>query len=189
MIDILWGFNDLTVEETGISSVLSYNVVPKLIELLSHTDLALLTPSLRIIGNLISGTDEQASVILKEKNLIPVLFKLAESPKKSIRREVFWTLSNITAGTPVMFETIMGNPTYVDKLIQTAENDIPEVKREALFALSNSTGKCTPAQIVRVLNNGVFGCLVDLLGEHNARNLLVALEGVENCLRWENNSI
>ncbi len=184
LIDVAWGLNSLTKNMEGVDSVLSYNVVPKLIELCSHPDIALVNPCLKIIGNLVSGSDEQTSVVLKEKNLLPELFKLASSSKKVIRREVFFTLSNITAGPPAQFETIMGNPEYVEKLIHAAKNDISEVKKEALYALSNSTAKCTPAQIIRILENGVFGCLIDLLDEDDPKFLCVALEGVENCLRW-----
>jgi len=184
LVDVAWGLSYLTDSNEGISSVLSCNAVPKLIEFLSHTDIAIVTPCLRTIGNIISGNDDQTSVVLKEKNFIPELFKLADNKKKAIRREAFWTLSNITAGTPVQFEAIMGNPAYVEKLIYAAKNDVHEVKKEALWALSNSTATCTPAQIIRILDNGVFGCLVDLLVEQDTRFLMVALEGVENCLKW-----
>jgi len=184
LVDVAWGLSYLTDSNEGINSVLSYNIVPKLIEFLSHTDLALVTPCLRTIGNIISGNDEQTSVVLREKNFIPELFKLADNKKKGIRREAFWTLSNITAGTPIQFEAIMGNPVYVEKLIYAAKNDDDKIKKEAIWALSNSTATCTPAQIIRILDNGVFGCLIDLLDEHNARNLLVALQGIENCLKW-----
>ncbi len=183
--DAAWAISYLTGNNEGINSVLSYNIVPKLIGFFSHSDLALVTPCLRTIGNIISGTDDQTAVVLKEKNFVPELFKLAGHAKKVIRKEAFWTLSNITAGTPIQFEMVMGNPEYVEKLIHAAKNDAPDVKKEAIWALSNSTATCTPAQIIRLLNNGVFGCLVDLLEQQqDARFLTVALDGVENCLKW-----
>ena len=184
LADVAWGLSYSASNDEGINGILSHNVVHRLVELLSHNDLAVQTPILRIIGNIISGTDEQASVVLKEKDFIQELFKLADSKKKSIKREVFWTLSNITAGTPVQFEAIMGNPKYVEKLIQTAKTDAFEVKKEAIWALSNSTKECTPAQIIRLLDNGVFGCLIDLLDEQDPKLLCVALEGIENCMKW-----
>ncbi len=184
LIDVAWTLSSLTTESKGIDSVLSCNVVPKLIELFS--DAGLVVPCLRTIGNILAGNDEQTSVVLKEKNFIPELFKLAGDEKKNVRKEVFWMISNITAGTPAQFEAIMGNPGYVEKIIHAAKNDVPEVKNEALWALTNSTAKCTPAQIIRILENGVFGCLIDLLDEDYSKFLCLALDGVENCLRWGN---
>jgi len=95
-----------------------------------------------------------------------------------------WTISNITAGTPIQFEGIMGNLTYVQALIKVATNDVPDVKKEAVWALSNSTAACTPAQIIRILNNGVYSCLVELLKDQDSKILQVALEGIANCLKW-----
>jgi len=183
--DAAWSLSSIASSDAGAQGILSQNVVPKLIELLSHPDTAVKVPCLRLIGNLISGADEQASVVLKEKNLIQEMFKLVENPKQSLRKEVFWALSNITKGAPVQFEALMGNPVYVKKIIHAATNDVRKVKKEALLTLSNSTGKCTPAQILRILNDGVFGCFIELLDEEEDPKLLcAALEGIDNCLKW-----
>jgi len=184
LTDVAWGLSYLTGNEQGVETFLAQNAVPNLIQYLSHHETSLVTPILRTIGNIVSGNDQHTSTVIKEKNFLPELFKLASHPKKAIKREVFWTISNITAGTPVQFEGIMGNPTYVQTIIATAKNDAPDVKKEAVWALSNSTASCTPAQIIRILNNGVFSCLVELLQEQDAKILQVALEGIQNCLKW-----
>jgi len=182
--DIAWALAYLTANEQGVESFLAQNAVPNLIQYLSHHSAPIVSAILRTIGNIVSGTEQQTSIVIKEKNFLPELFKLAQHKKKVIKKEVFWTISNITAGTPVQFEGIMGNPDYVNIIIHVAKNDIPDVSREAVWALSNLTISCTPAQISRILNNGVFSCFLSLLSQSDTKILQVALEGIQNCLKW-----
>jgi len=184
LTDAAWGVSYAVGNEQGVEIFLAQNAVPNLIQLLSHQNLALIVPVLRTIGNIVSGPEEHTSAVIKEKNFFPELFKLVKHKKKAVRREIFWTISNITAGTPVQFEGIMGNPDYVNIIIDVAKNDVPEVSREAVWALSNSTASCTPAQIIRILNNGVYSCLLSLLSQEDPRILQVVLEGIEHCLKW-----
>ncbi len=185
LTDAAWGllWNSEGYEE--IEAIINNGVIPVIVKLLSNPILSILIPCLRLVGTIASGTDEQTSVILKEKDFLPALLKLSTHAKKMIRKEVFWTISNITAGEPVQFEGIMGNPAFVERLINAAKNDVEEVKKEAIYALSDSTSAGTPAQIIRLLNNGVFKCLIELLGEvFDVKMLNTVLEGIENCLKW-----
>lgn len=55
------------------------------------------TPSLRAVGNIVTGTDEQTQRVLNSGAL--ALFPaLLRHPKNNIQKEAAWTLSNITAG-------------------------------------------------------------------------------------------
>ena len=57
---------------------------------------------LRILGNLVTGTDDQTTQVINTVNgdveIMPRLFALLNHQSKPVRREVCWTLSNITAG-------------------------------------------------------------------------------------------
>jgi len=185
LVDSAWGLSYCSATNEGIDAVLSQDVTLRLAELLGHHFTGLILPVLRVVGNIISGNDEQTGKMLKELKLLPNLLALTSNQKKTIRKETFWILSHIAAGPPVQFESIMGNSAFVEKIIYAASNDSHEVRREAAYVLSNSTSSCTPAQIFRLLNNGVFNCLIELLDSTNdQRILLVALEGVGNCLKW-----
>lgn len=55
------------------------------------------TPSLRSIGNIVTGTDEQTQAVLNAGalSMFPALLR---HHKNNIQKEASWTLSNITAG-------------------------------------------------------------------------------------------
>jgi len=77
--------------------VLENGVVPSLIRLLDHPYLSVLIPSLRTLGNIVTGSDKQTNEVLK-LNALERFYTLLNHDKRAVRRECCWTLSNITAG-------------------------------------------------------------------------------------------
>lgn len=69
-----------------------------MINLLNHQNVAVAIPSLRTIGNIVTGDDSQTQVAI-EAGLIPALNEIINHNKKTVRKEACWVLSNITAGS------------------------------------------------------------------------------------------
>lgn len=55
------------------------------------------TPSLRTVGNIVTGSDHQTQLAI-EAGILSVLPQLLLYPKSSIQKEAAWTLSNVAAG-------------------------------------------------------------------------------------------
>lgn len=55
------------------------------------------TPSLRAIGNIVTGTDEQTQIVI-DSGALAVFPSLLSHHKNNIQKEAAWTMSNITAG-------------------------------------------------------------------------------------------
>lgn len=55
------------------------------------------TPSLRAIGNIVTGTDEQTQIVI-DSGALSVFPSLLSHHKNNIQKEAAWTMSNITAG-------------------------------------------------------------------------------------------
>ena len=56
-----------------------------------------MTPALRVIGNIVTGTDEQTQVVI-DAGALAVFPSLLMNSKTNIQKEATWTMSNITAG-------------------------------------------------------------------------------------------
>lgn len=64
------------------------------------------TPSLRAIGNIVTGTDEQTQIVI-DSGALAVFPALLTHPKNNIQKEAAWTMSNITAGRQDQIQKVM----------------------------------------------------------------------------------
>lgn len=64
------------------------------------------TPSLRSVGNIVTGTDEQTQAVLGAGalSMFPALLR---HHKNNIQKEAAWTLSNITAGRDYQIQEVI----------------------------------------------------------------------------------
>lgn len=89
-------------------------ILVRVIKNLFDASVTLLIPSIRIVGNVSTGTSEQTSTLLAQDILTP-LENLLNNSKKVVRREVTWVLSNISAGIRehVQFMSFMIGGSYI----------------------------------------------------------------------------
>ena len=64
------------------------------------------TPSLRAIGNIVTGTDEQTQAVL-DAGVLGAFPALLRHPKANVQKEASWTLSNITAGRDCQIQAVI----------------------------------------------------------------------------------
>jgi len=164
-----------------VAKLFSPKVTGRLVELLMHQNIAVQTPSLRTIGNIVTGDDVQTQVVI-DSGALPCLNALLGSHKKSIRKEACWTVSNITAGTKEQIQAVI-DANIIPKVIDLLQNAEFDVKKEAAWAISNATSGGTVQQIEYMVNQGCIAPLCNLLVVSDSRIITVALEGIENILR------
>lgn len=83
------------------------------------------TPSLRAIGNMVTGTDEQTQAVLNA-GALSMFPGLLRHHKSNIQKEASWTLSNITAGRDSQIQDIINAglvPLMVDVLRKVCRFD------------------------------------------------------------------
>lgn len=68
--------------------------------------MGLLIPSIRILGNISTGSVEQANELLNY-GVLSSLERVLDHHKKVVRREACWVLSNLTAGSKNQVESIL----------------------------------------------------------------------------------
>ena len=80
-----------------IPRIMESGVTERLVQLMAHPNSGVAIPSLRSIGNFVTGADEQTDVVLNN-GVLQVLDSLLEHQEQMIRKETVWTISNICAG-------------------------------------------------------------------------------------------
>lgn len=71
--------------------------LPRLVELMTSSELSVLTPCLHTMGNIVAGTDEQTQMAINT-GMLKVLGQALEYPKSSIQKLAAWMMSNMAAG-------------------------------------------------------------------------------------------
>lgn len=64
---------------------------------LLDSDTSLISPVLRVFGNIVTGNDAQTQIVI-DLGIVSKIDQLLNSCKESIRVEACWLLSNISAG-------------------------------------------------------------------------------------------
>ena len=97
LADTCWAISYLTNgPNEWIEMVVKTGVVPQLVKLLGATELLIVIPMLRAIGNIVTGTDEQTQVVM-DAGALAIFPSLLTNSKTNIQKEATWTMSNITA--------------------------------------------------------------------------------------------
>ncbi len=105
-------------------------LVPRLVELLHHSNWKVTKPALRTIGNIVCAEYDEDSLAVDERPLladftevildcdaVPKLKSLINHKNREIQKEACWTLSNIAAGTVEQIQSVIDSgaiPLLVD---------------------------------------------------------------------------
>merc|ERR1712066_566042 len=142
--------------------------------------MGVMTPSLRTLGNIVTGNDVQTDAVIEHK-AVPVFAKLLQHPKMNIVKESAWTISNITAGNPDQIQTVI-DAGCLQPLIDILVKGDFKAQKEAAWAVTNLTSGGNVQQIVHLCGEGVLKPFCDLLAAKDDKVVCVVLDGVTNIL-------
>eukprot|EP01133_Synstelium_polycarpum_P007039 gene7039-8184_t len=185
LTDTLWSFAFLsdTTDDKLSDYIISLGIVPLMIDNLTGKDTTVLVPSLRTIGNILSGNDVQTQIILNH-GVLKHFEVLAKHPKVSIRKEVFWSLSNITSGTRAQIQQVIESnilPGIIQKAYPNHSEPI-DAKKEIMWILVNATSGGSFDQLLYLEQHNIIGCLMKVLTDGHIDFRRLALEGVANLM-------
>lgn len=183
LADACWALSYLSDgPNEKIQAVIDAGVCRRLVELLMHTDKNVVSAALRGVGNIVTGDDVQTQVILN-CTALPCLYHLLGSPQESIRKEACWTISNITAGNKQQIQAVIDAQIF-PLLVDVLGKGEFKTRKEAAWAITNATSGGTIEQIRYLVQQGCIPPLCGLLTVTDSKLIQVALNGVENILRY-----
>jgi len=165
----------------AIDLLIAHGVDKEVVKLLSHPHEQVQTAALRIIANIVTGTDHQTDAIISNGALEALKHLLVHS-NPLIRKETCWTVSNILAGTAAHVKAV-ADAGLLDPLFALLLSDDVEVQKEATWALSNATSG-GPEVVDTLVRLGVLEPMIEMAAMHDAQIASVVIEGVENIFRF-----
>lgn len=156
LVDSLWALSYFTDSDEGdlLQIAVESGVCARLAALLRHEDLAVQTPALRTVGNIVTGNEVQTQVIINH-GALESLQLILDSSRKVIKKEACWAVSNVMAGNKEQIQAAI-DANLVQQLVATLKNGNKETKREACWALSNTTSGGTPEQILTLVRSAAI---------------------------------
>jgi len=157
------------------------NMVPTLIRNIATCgEDKLITPSLRAVGNIITGADDLTQFCLDNGFLqcVKVLFGLK---KKTILKEACWALSNVTAGTKQQVQAVIDFglvPTVIELLRHTDY----KIQKEAAWTICNLVTAGNFKNIEHCVQYGAIEGLQQLLKCTDTDTLVCVLDGYTRIL-------
>ena len=138
--------------------------------LMAHEAAHVQTPALRLIGNVVSGTDAQTQLAVVS-GALPVLCMLLNHPEWKVRKEAMWTISNIAGGTQEQVQAVLDagilSPVFdALKHINISDKYSRAMKKEAAWVILNcvnggsAESKGVIGQHVKDMGDGIQEALV-----------------------------
>ena len=169
-----WALSYISDRLENIQVVLDSGCLPKVIELLGSNRSSVVTPALRAVGNIATGSAEQTQALISN-GVVARLLLLLGHQKKAIRKEACWTFSNITAGSTEQIQAVIEGNVFpqLRDLVIDSEYD---VRKEAVWAILNIVESATVEQINYVLSLGCITPIIPLLNS-DVKQVMLILDG------------
>ncbi len=148
---------------------------------MASSEISVVTPSLRSLGNIVTGSDHQTEAVIQAGGL-PTFAALLQHSKMNIVKEAAWTLSNITAGTPEQIQSVIDSG-CLGPLVEVLAHGDFKAKKEAAWAITNLT---SGMNFKAILISNPYCCFnLSILTRWNSstNRLLVSIRSNEALLR------
>jgi len=180
LVDACWALSYICEPSERIAFLIASGALPRLVELLHHACPNVQTPALRCVGNVATGSEDQAQAVLA-CDALSAITRLLESGKRDIKKEACWTLSNLTAGSSAQIDAVCASG-LLPSLLHLVRHEEFDIKKEGAHALCNACVGGSAQTISGLVYLGVLPALCSLLEAPDAELLLAVVEALEATL-------
>lgn len=164
-----------------VQILLDIDAVPRLTALSESEIYGVQLAALRALGNISTGNDKQAEVLMSPAVLATVVTKVC-STRKQIRKEAVWILSNLCAGPMEHIHEILAQGVF-PLIVRLISIDDLEISREACWLVTNIVLNGAPEHIQALLDTAVVYNLCQLLEEADTQLLVAVLTALKTLLQ------
>lgn len=158
--------------------VVESGIIPRIIKHLDEPAMGLLIPSIRILGNISTGSVDHANELISH-NILGLLLKVLDHHKKVVRRQACWVLSNITAGSKGQVQAVINAQPLMKRVLELFQMDGNDVKREVCYIFSNMSHSGDPEVIFNLYRTtGIIRYYINLLSVQDNKTVEVALQSL-----------
>lgn len=165
-----------------IQAVLDLGVLPSVKSFLRHESSKVVLAAVKVVGNLLVGTDEQVDRVL-DRDLLDAFERLLAGRKRYIRKEILWSLSNLTAGTFPQMQLLFHHSIYLQLQSAAHDSDLA-LRKEAVIAFAHATKHNDYSATTQMLSSGVLSLFLDSLESSDLELVSAALEGTRSLLLY-----
>jgi len=182
LVNVCWSYSYLTNTENvdQNQSIIDSGMHEKIVDLLLYPSYEIQKPAIRVVGNLVSGTEVITQLML-ESSLLPCVRNLIQSPNSGIRKEACWTLSNIAAGTAYQIQEIINAEIF--PIVLKLFDDTYEICKEAIYTIFNATVNGNMEQIEYLVSLQCLEKLCKMLFSPDPTLLIIILITMNHILQ------
>ncbi|CAD8080817.1 unnamed protein product [Paramecium sonneborni] len=160
LTDTCWALVYISNPNSGLDSIqeiINTGIVPRLVNLLKRNQTNSITQGcLKIIRNLLTGSESQLDYILNQDILIIFGDLLSKLQLKSLIFEVCQCITNITAGNHNQLKKVIDNDIIMNLLLSIFIITTPEIQIQIACVYSNMLRKIKQYDILRLVDKGVL---------------------------------
>lgn len=177
-----WAFSCLTDGGTEqIQEVLDSGFLPLMMKIMREetpTGKQSHLSSIRVLGNLASGNEEQTQQVIDLGGIQILLEHASAIYSKGIRKEACWALSNICAGSEEQIRAVVDYPYLLASMVEMLSLAPFQVQAEMAWIFANIAEKGILSLTMRLHECGCVRALLPLLDVHDSKVVLVCLGAI-----------